>query len=202
MEEQERLFKNFFFTIKKPCHCFEMLPRAFLCPACLCLSVCVRRWLWKLAGLCNREEPRVIKKRANDCLSIEYFPGKKCRGVKGEKKIWTPDMLCIPRAPHRCPQAPRQSLALLLGLHGQSWGTSYAVKGYPNWKCFAKCCVMFAEMSHPEWDAGERRVLAGLTALLNTQLGNAMGGLDAEMDCWKQILKSLLWNACFAANRS
>lgn len=71
-----------------------MLPRAFLCPTSLCLSVCVRRWLWKLAGLYNREEPRVIKKRANDCLSIEYFPGKKCRGVRGEKKIWAPDMLC------------------------------------------------------------------------------------------------------------
>lgn len=44
----------------------------------------------KLAGLYNREEPRVINMRANDCLSTEYCPGKKCRGVKGENKIWTP----------------------------------------------------------------------------------------------------------------
>lgn len=114
----------YFAAIKKPCHCFETLPRTFLCPACV--SVYVRRWLWKLAGLYNREEPRVIWEQT---ISVEYCPGEKCGGVKGENKIRTPTNLRHPLDPQRYwmavprsrPQPPRQSLACLLGLDGDVW---------------------------------------------------------------------------------
>lgn len=119
-------------------------------------------------------------------LNIFQEKKKKSRGVEGEKKVWSLDMHCIPRVPQRCPQPPRQSLALLLGLLGESWRTSYLVKGNSSWKCLAKCCVIFDEISHPEWEAGERRV-AGVTALLNTQAG-------AQMASCVWVLKWIVWS--------
>jgi len=134
----------YFAAIKKLCHCFETLPRVFLCPACI--SVYVRRWLWKWACLDDREEPRVINMRANDCLSIENCPGKKCRGVKGESKIWSPTNLWDLSGAHgrwmaapRC--QPRAEPCLLRGLCGESWRTWYIARGWLGWKCLTKYFV-------------------------------------------------------------
>lgn len=120
--------------------------------------------------------------RANDCLSTEYCPGKKCRGVKGENKIWTPT---------NKPVTSTGSPQVLDGSSSQPTPTSQAEPCPPlgaGWRHMekaeepvmlseenqtAKCCVIFAEISHREWDAEERRV-EGLTALVNIQFGNGM----------------------------
>lgn len=58
----------------------------------LYLNTWVRRWLWKLAGLYNRQDLRAINARANDYLSIEYCPEKnkqtqKQSRMKGEIRL-------------------------------------------------------------------------------------------------------------------
>lgn len=136
----------------------------------LYLNTWVRRWLWKLAGLYNRQDLRAINARANDYLSIEYCPEKKTNTKTEQNERW--DQV---GTPHQPPPA---------NTPGPGWGRVWELKEPPSWhnkrkvshqtlQCFLRSHSLGRMLGGGGWMVGQHRQASSL----------GMGWYDEMINC-------------------